>query len=87
MKVVTVPTEVLRYLINSNHTRNIAHTFMGGCDCPECEILRCWPQDDYDEFVWLVSKLNEIRNYKIVTMSKAEHKKSKKYAPNFKIKV
>ncbi len=87
MNEVTVPLPALKHIINSIHTRYAEHTFMGGCECPECQILRCWPQDNYGEFAWLVSRLNEIRNCKVVCMEEAEYQQSQKIAPNFKIKI
>ncbi len=87
MDNLIVPKLALRTILNSHRTRYTDHIFTGNCKCPECALLRCWPVKEYDDYLWLVLRLNTIRGYSVRPMAKDAHAVTLKLVPNFKIDV
>jgi len=68
-----------------------SHTFMGGCSCEDCEVLRCFIISNFEDYKWIVNHLNDKRNIQVNPMIEEEfdvsYKTMKSFGKTFTIGV
>lgn len=67
---ITIPKKAFKHLIGNAVYPLAIHTFMGNCLCDICKVLRAFEIDDYEDYMWLITQLNNRRNIRIEPMTK-----------------
>lgn len=68
MSEVTVSKDVFKYLFDKSSVPLAGHIFTGNCKCKDCEALRAFPIEEYEDYAWVINELNGRRNMQVNPM-------------------